>query len=100
MKIAVVGTGYVGLVTGVCFAETGNDVTCIDIDQDKVNSLKAGKINALVVQNPHRMGYLGVKTIVQHIRGETVEKRIDTGATLVTMANFESDEIQELLGLK
>ena len=35
MKIAVVGTGYVGLVTGVCFAETGNDVTCIDIDQVK-----------------------------------------------------------------
>ncbi|HEX5112817.1 MAG TPA: UDP-glucose/GDP-mannose dehydrogenase family protein [Saprospiraceae bacterium] len=44
MKIAVVGTGYVGLVTGVCFAETGNDVTCIDIDQDKVKSLQQGRI--------------------------------------------------------
>lgn len=44
MKIAVVGTGYVGLVTGTCFAETGNTVTCIDIDQNKVNKLKAGKI--------------------------------------------------------
>jgi len=44
MKIAVVGTGYVGLVTGVCFAETGNDVTCIDIDHSKVESLKNGKI--------------------------------------------------------
>lgn len=44
MKIAVVGTGYVGLVTGTCFAETGNNVTCIDIDEDKVNSLKNGKI--------------------------------------------------------
>ena len=44
MKIAVVGTGYVGLVTGTCFAETGNTVTCIDIDQDKVNKLKSGKI--------------------------------------------------------
>jgi UDPglucose 6-dehydrogenase len=44
MKIAVVGTGYVGLVTGVCFAETGNDVTCIDIDTQKVKSLQAGKI--------------------------------------------------------
>lgn len=44
MKIAVVGTGYVGLVTGTCFAETGNTVTCIDIDQDKVNKLKNGKI--------------------------------------------------------
>ncbi len=40
MKIAVVGTGYVGLVTGTCFAETGNHVTCIDIDQKKVEKLK------------------------------------------------------------
>jgi UDPglucose 6-dehydrogenase len=44
MKIAVVGTGYVGLVTGTCFAETGNTVTCIDIDQEKVKKLNAGKI--------------------------------------------------------
>lgn len=44
MKIAVVGTGYVGLVTGTCFAETGNTVTCIDIDQEKVNKLNNGKI--------------------------------------------------------
>ncbi|MCG8386650.1 MAG: UDP-glucose/GDP-mannose dehydrogenase family protein [Cytophagales bacterium] len=44
MKIAVVGTGYVGLVTGTCFAETGNSVTCIDIDEDKVKSLQNGKI--------------------------------------------------------
>lgn len=44
MKIAVVGTGYVGLVTGTCFAETGNDVTCIDNNAEKVASLRAGKI--------------------------------------------------------
>lgn len=44
MKIAVVGTGYVGLVTGTCFAETGNQVSCIDIDINKINSLKKGKI--------------------------------------------------------
>ena len=36
MNIAVVGTGYVGLVTGTCFAETGNHVVCVDIDKDKV----------------------------------------------------------------
>ncbi|SKC75471.1 UDP-glucose dehydrogenase family protein [Ohtaekwangia koreensis] len=44
MKIAVVGTGYVGLVTGTCFAETGNTVTCVDIDQEKVKKLQNGKI--------------------------------------------------------
>jgi UDPglucose 6-dehydrogenase len=43
-KIAVVGTGYVGLVTGTCFAETGNNVTCIDIDQNKVERLKNGEV--------------------------------------------------------
>ncbi|MBX2899433.1 MAG: UDP-glucose/GDP-mannose dehydrogenase family protein [Cyclobacteriaceae bacterium] len=44
MKIAVVGTGYVGLVTGTCFAETGNTVTCVDIDPEKVKSLSSGRI--------------------------------------------------------
>lgn len=44
MKIAVIGTGYVGLVSGTCFAETGNHVTCVDIDERKVNSLRNGKI--------------------------------------------------------
>jgi UDPglucose 6-dehydrogenase len=44
MKIAVVGTGYVGLVTGTCFAETGNEVTCIDIDKTKVDKLSSGQI--------------------------------------------------------
>lgn len=44
MKIAVVGTGYVGLVTGTCLAESGNNVTCVDIDIEKVNMMKAGKV--------------------------------------------------------
>jgi UDPglucose 6-dehydrogenase len=44
MKIAVVGTGYVGLVTGTCFAETGNTVTCVDIDKEKVDKLRSGKV--------------------------------------------------------
>jgi len=44
MKIAVVGTGYVGLVTGTCFAETGNKVVCVDIDQPKVEKLSSGQI--------------------------------------------------------
>ena len=44
MKIAVVGTGYVGLVTGTCLADSGSDVTCLDIDEKKISSLKEGKI--------------------------------------------------------
>lgn len=42
MKIAVIGTGYVGLVTGTCFAETGNNVVCVDINEEKVKQLRAG----------------------------------------------------------
>ncbi|MEY3246167.1 MAG: hypothetical protein RL253_1337 [Bacteroidota bacterium] len=44
MKIAIIGTGYVGLVTGTCFAETGNEVMCVDIDQRKVDMLNNGQI--------------------------------------------------------
>lgn len=44
MKIGVVGTGYVGLVTGTCFAETGNQVICVDINEEKVNSMRNGQI--------------------------------------------------------
>ena len=44
MKIAVVGTGYVGLVTGTCFAETGNSVTCVDIDKAKIEKLSGGEL--------------------------------------------------------
>lgn len=44
MKIAVIGTGYVGLVSGTCFAETGNTVTCVDIDETKINTLNSGKL--------------------------------------------------------
>ena len=44
MNIAVVGTGYVGLVTGTCFAETGNNVTCVDIDENKVRRMREGEV--------------------------------------------------------
>jgi len=44
MRIAMIGTGYVGLVTGTCFAESGNDVICVDIDQAKIDGLRQGKL--------------------------------------------------------
>jgi UDPglucose 6-dehydrogenase len=44
MNLAVIGSGYVGLVAGTCFAETGNDVVCVDIDEEKIDMLKSGKV--------------------------------------------------------
>ena len=44
MNIAVVGTGYVGLVSGTCFAESGNEVICVDIDAARIEQLKAGQV--------------------------------------------------------
>jgi ribose transport system substrate-binding protein len=62
-----------------------------------VDALKAGQIQGLVVQNPMKMGYLGVKTMVAHLRGEPVEKRVDTGVVLITPGNMNTPESQELL---
>ena len=50
MKVSVIGTGYVGLVTGTCLAETGNDVLCIDIDELKVDKMRQGEVP---IYEPH-----------------------------------------------
>jgi ribose transport system substrate-binding protein len=55
------------------------------------------QIQGLVVQDPFRMGELGVKTLVDHLQGRAVPKRIDTGATMVTPENMDHPEMQHLL---
>jgi ribose transport system substrate-binding protein len=62
-----------------------------------VLGLKQGHIDALVLQNPFKMGYLAVQVLSRHLKGEKVEPRIDTGATLVTRDNLEKPEIEELV---
>ncbi len=68
MKIAVIGTGYVGLVTGTCFADSGNEVACVDIDAEKVAALSQGKVPIYepgleeMVQYNHSAGRLSFTT--------------------------------------
>jgi ribose transport system substrate-binding protein len=59
--------------------------------------LLAGDVQGLVVQNPMRMGYLGVKNMVAHLQGRKVEPRIDTGVGFVTKANFNSPEMADIV---
>lgn len=68
-----------------------------DASTKLVDGMKKGQLDGLVLQNPVRMGYLTVKTMAEHLKGQKVEKRIDTGATMVTKDNMEQPEIKELL---
>lgn len=62
-----------------------------------VQGLKDNHIHGLVLQNPMKMGYLGVRTIVAHLRGEAIEKRVDTGVYLATPENVDTPDIRSLL---
>ena len=68
-----------------------------DASEQMVRGLENGEFDALVLQDPLNMAYLGVKTMVAHLRGEPTEKRIDTGVTLVISDNMNEPKMQELL---
>jgi ribose transport system substrate-binding protein len=68
-----------------------------DASEKLIGALKDGDIDGLVVQNPFNMGYLAVKTMADHLRGKKVEKRIDTGARLVTKENLDDPEVKEVI---
>lgn len=69
-----------------------------DAEAALVKGIKSGQIDSLVVQNPYKMGYDGVKAVAMSLKGEKVEKKIDTGVKLVTKTNMEEAEVKALLG--
>ncbi len=68
-----------------------------DASEQMVRGLENDEFDALVLQDPLNMAYLGVKTMVAHLRGEPIEKRVDTGVTLITRDNMNEPRMQELL---
>lgn len=87
MLLALEKTGLAGKLKFVGF----------DASDKLVQGVRAGHVHALVLQNPFQMGYLAVRTMVLHLRGEKVEPRTDTGAQLVDANNLHQPEIHELV---
>jgi ribose transport system substrate-binding protein len=88
---------YAGATRDLAYTASHVKIVGFDTSVQSLRDLEAGDVQGLVVQNPIRMGYLGVKTLASHISGSKVEKRIDTGVAMVTKENMGEPEIQELL---
>jgi ribose transport system substrate-binding protein len=78
------------------------DVKMVGFDSEKalLDGLRGGQIDALIVQNPYKMGYEGVKAVAAAIKGESVSKKIDTGVTLVTRDSLSDPAIKTLLNIQ
>lgn len=88
-----------GMLLALQKAKLAGKVKLVGFDaSDKlVQGVRAGEVQGLVLQDPFNMGYLAVKTLTEHIRGQKVEARIDTGATLVEKANMDQPDVARLL---
>jgi ribose transport system substrate-binding protein len=89
----------VGAVRAIRQRDLSGKVLLVGFDAtpDLVNNVGEGAIDSLVLQNPFKMGYEGVKTIVDKLNGKSPEKRIDTGVKLLTRENMNSPEMQQLI---
>jgi ribose transport system substrate-binding protein len=88
-----------GMLLALQDIDKAGKVTFIGFDTSAtfIEAIKTKELHGIVVQNPFNMGYLGVKTMVEHLQGKPVQKQIDTGVVLVTPDNLNSAEIQTLL---
>ncbi len=88
-----------GMLLALNSAHRAGKITLVGFDTSDVyvDSLRHKQLHGLVVQDPFRMGELGVKTMADHLAGKSVPKRVDTGATMVTPENMDQPAIQKLL---
>ena len=90
MKVSIFGTGYVGLVTGACFAEMGNDVLCVDVDADKVAQLQAGEIP---IYEPGLESMVRANSALGQLRFSTdPDQGVDHGEIIFIAVGTPSDE--------
>ena len=87
MLLALQDVGRAGQVKFVGF----------DSSEAFVTAIRNRQLDGIVLQNPFDMGYRGVKTMVAHLRGESIESRVDTGVTIITPDNLDSAEAKALL---
>lgn len=89
----------IGALLAVQANQLGEKLCFIGFDSsdDLINGLQSGDMDAIIQQDPFRIGYEGVKTVVSHLKGETVAKRVDTGVYVVTKDNMNEPEIENLL---
>ena len=87
MLEALETSGLVGKVKFIAFDPT----------PQLIEGIKQGKVHGIVLQDPVQMGYLGVKTMIAHLEGKPVERRIPTGEFIATPENVDSPEIKKLL---
>jgi ribose transport system substrate-binding protein len=91
-----------GMLKALQNAKLAGKVKFVGFDSSKelLDAVTAGEIEGLVLQNPHRMGKEAVEKMVAKLKGEKIDEKVDTGATLVSKANIESPEVKALLGKK
>ncbi len=92
-----VANGIIMALRNVGKAGGSVKVVGFDAGTQTIEAMKKGDVQGIIVQNPVRMSYLAVKTMVEHLQGKPVDKRIDTGVYVVTPENMDTPEMKELL---
>ena len=89
----------IGMLLALQDINLAGKVKFIGFDASSIllDAIRSKQLDGIIVQNPMRMGYLGVKTMVDHLQGKPVERRVDTGVMLVTLANLDSADVKELV---